>query len=379
MTLRWIGRAAAPLLLATLAALPAAAQDRDLDRAPADGRVFSGTTGTDGAPARYTFTLAAGEAIELSAEPVQGSDPALRVLDAASGELIAENDDADGTLGARVRLYSETTRRVRVEVRNAALEGSAAATPFSLILAPSDYRPKALQPLALGAAPTGTLAQNDEQLFRFDAVLGQTWVFTLSAADGSSLDPALELFAGDTSQGEAIASDDDGGGGLNARLRFTAPQSGRYVLRAYSVGVTEGAYRLVAEEGVPVPPARLETIDLDRPVTARIDGEVRERLYRLSDAAKAALAASAGPLEATMRFVGAAEGALDPIVALGFDTPLGFAAVATDDDGGGGTNAALTLDAGALTPTWLDALRIKASGFLETAGEYELVLSRAGE
>lgn len=68
---------------------------------------------------------------------------------------------------------------------------------------------------------------------------------------------------------------------------------------------------------------------------------------------------------------------LDPMLEVGFQTPLGFTSMLSDDDGGGETNARLELDAAQLTGDWLAALRIKAAAFLESQGHYELTVSRA--
>ena len=62
------------------------------------------------------------------------------------------------------------------------------------------------------------------------------------------------------------------------------------------------------------------------------------------------------------------------MVEVGFETPLGFSSLLTDDDGGGETNARLVLDASDLDATWLGALRIKARAFQQSEGPYELVV-----
>lgn len=370
---RWSALAAFALLAGALPT-PAAAQELDLDRAAPEGRVFAGRTGEGGEPARFGFTLEGGKAIELRAEPVDGSDPAIKVTDAASGETIAENDDSPGTLGAQVRLYSERNRRVRVEVRNAAVD-SVDAVSFNLVLSPSSYRPKPALDLGIGDRRNGTLSGQDEQLYRFRASEGQVWRFELSASEGSALDPALEVYAGEAVTGEPLAADDDGGGGLNSRLRFVAPRTGTYLLRVHAIGVSSGDYSLEASEAAPIPPPSLDPIGIATPVAARIEGEGSERFYRLSDAAKAEIAARPGSLMVTMATLGEGS-ALDPVLAVGFDTPLGFAALLTDDDGGGGTNARLSFDASKLSRAWLDALRIRAKGYLESSGDYELTLER---
>ena len=95
---------------------------------------------------------------------------------------------------------------------------------FDLILRPSDWRPRPPIALALGDAHSGELARGDEQLFRFTGQRGQLWDLALSAAPGSELDPALQVFAGEVAGGEALGSDDDGGEDANARLVFDASE-----------------------------------------------------------------------------------------------------------------------------------------------------------
>jgi hypothetical protein len=43
-------------------------------------------------------------------------------------------------------------------------------------------------------------------------------------------------------KGKELASDDDGGDGLNSRIRFTAPQTGRYVIHASQLLPRGGRY-----------------------------------------------------------------------------------------------------------------------------------------
>src|SRR5688572_32728170 len=81
---------AALLVAALLAAAPLAAaqaQDRDLDREPSLGKVFTGETVEGGGPARFMLTLEAGQALDLTAAPVGGSDPFIRVYEAGSDTL----------------------------------------------------------------------------------------------------------------------------------------------------------------------------------------------------------------------------------------------------------------------------------------------------
>jgi hypothetical protein len=365
-----------PLMAALLAAAPLAAQDRDLDREPSVGKVFAGEVPEGAGTARYLLTLQAGQAVDLTAAPVGGSDPVIKVYEAGSGTLIAENDDSNGTLAANVRLFSETTKRVRIEVSSAATEGGEGGMRFDLILRPSDYRPRPPVSLSLGDGYNGSLARSDEQLFRIRGERGQIWDIGLAAGPGSELDPALQIFAGEVAGGTSLAQDDDGGGRLNARLRFTVPETGLYTVRAYAVGSTEGGFVLRSAAAVP---AVVKTIDLGRPATGVLEPSAGEEIYRLSERARRAVAASGGPLVIDLRRIGDAEEGseqvLDPMLEVGFETPLGFTSLLTDDDGGGDNNARLVLDPSTLTGSWLETLRIKALAFQQTAGRYELVVS----
>lgn len=374
-----------PFMAALLASTPLAAQAQDagldLDREPSVGKVFAGEVPEGGEAASYLLTLQAGQAVDLTAAPVGGSDPILRVYEAGSDTLIAENDDSGGTLAANVRLFSETAKRVRIEVGSAAVDGEDGAMRFDLILRPSDYRPKPVVPLTLGGGHAGTLERSDEQLFRFDAQRGQLWDLALAAAPGSELDPALQIYAGEVAGGEVLMQDDDGGGALNARARFLVPETGTYTARAYAVGTTEGAYELSVGRSAAALAASVKTVELGQAVSGTLEEGAGEHVYRLSDRARRAIAAGTGPLVIALNRTGDAEeggSILDPMLEVGFETPLGFTSLLSDDDGGGETNARLVLDASTLTGPWLEALRIKARAYDESAGHYTLEISETG-
>jgi len=369
---------------ALLAATPLSAQTQDggvdLDREPSVGKVFTGEVPEGGGAARYLLTLQAGEAVDLTAAPVAGSDPVVRVYDAASDSLIAENDDSAGTLASNVRLFSESTKRVRIEVANAAIDDGDAALRFDLILRPSDYRPRPVVPLALGDSHTGTLARSDEQLFSFRGERGQLWDIALAAAPGTELDPALQVFAGEVAGGEVLMQDDDGGGALNARLRLLVPETGMYTVRAYGVGTSEGDFALSVGRSAAALAAAVKTVELDQQVSGTLEQGEGEHVYRLGERARRAVAAGDRPLVIELSRAGDAEEGgtvLDPMLEVGFETPLGFTSLLTDDDSAGDTNARLVLDASTLTGPWLEALRIKARAFQQTAGRYSLTVSEA--
>ena len=378
MTKRFTGFVAAVLVAAPLAAQ---AQERDLDREPSVGKVFTGEISEGGGTASYLLTLEPGQAVDLTAAPVGGSDPKLQVYDAASGDLIGENDDSNGTLAANVRLFSEAGQRVRIEVANASVEGGEGGMRFDLILRPSDWRPRPPIALALGDAHSGELARGDEQLFRFTGQRGQLWDLALSAAPGSELDPALQVFAGEVAGGEALGSDDDGGGGLNARLRFLVPETGTYTVRAYTIGQSEGAFAFTAGRTAAALAAAVREIGLGEAVTGTLGGSSGEQVFRLSQRARRAIASGDGTLVIALDRAGDAEEGsdtvLDPMLEVGFETPLGFSSLLSDDDGGEDANARLVFDASELDATWLEALRIKAKPFQESEGHFALTVTQS--
>jgi hypothetical protein len=217
-------------------------------------------------------------------------------------------------------------------------------------------------------------------LFRFTGERGDLWDIALAAAPGSSLDPALQVFGGEVAGGTALGQNDDDGGTLNARLRFLVPETGTYTVRAYGVGQTEGAFALSAGRAQGAVAAEVQDVGLGAAATGTLVAGAGEHVYRLDQSARAAIAANPGPLVVDLRKVQSdAEGGLDPIVDVGFETPLGFSSLLSDDDSGGETNAHLVFDTTGLDATWLEALRIKVRAFMQTAGDYELTVSETGD
>ncbi|HYE50314.1 MAG TPA: M10 family metallopeptidase C-terminal domain-containing protein, partial [Azospirillaceae bacterium] len=106
--------------------------------------------------------------------------------------------------------------------------------------------------LAPGGSATGTVERlDDADWYRIELVAGARYVFDLEGAEtgaGTLADPLLRLRDAD---GALLASDDDGGAGLNAQLVYTPRQSGTYFLAAEGYLGT-GSYRLTANVPQPV-------------------------------------------------------------------------------------------------------------------------------
>jgi hypothetical protein len=351
------------------------AQDRDLDRETSQGKVFRAQLGSGNAPTRFRITQQGGQGLEITAAQVGGSDPYLRVFDADTGEVIAENDDSAGSLSASARLFSERTRQLRIEVTNAA--GESSGQRFDLIVLPSDYRPTPPRELKIGQTQSGRLDNGDEQLFHIRAERGQILVVAVNQSGESELDPAADIYSGNTAIGQALASDDDGGGGLNARLRFTVPQTGTYTVRVHGVGGNAGNFSISATSTQPVD-VTPQNVSLGRAVTGEIDPDIPERLYKLDQRARTSLRSGNRTLVIEMRSAGGdvEEGGLDPVLDVGFETPIGFSSMVRDDDGGGGTDARIVFDTSELDADWLSRLLIRASGYEGGSGPYTLTVTQ---
>lgn len=374
---------AGPLALVAAVAAPCAilsppvsAQTRDLTRAPADGKVFTGRLDADGTPASFTISLPERQAYEVEVLSLTGFSPVIEVYSETGDQPVAT---AEGLFGESVgvRLYRPTAQTMRITVRNAASDDLAGEHRFALMLLPSDYQPKPVVPITLGSLFPGRLDRQDEQWFTFTGEAGQAWEFALSRPDGSALDPVLALFQGETAEGEPLAQDDDSGGDMGALLQFVVPQPGTYTLRATGYGESEGPFNLAARAlGAGVPPAipaLAGTIAaLGQPTKGTLTGQTA--YLRLDPALIAQLRGAPGPLIVEM--VKGPESTLDPLVEVGFETPLGILVADSDDDSAGDLNARLLLP---LPPDigdgdWLDRMRIGATAFGDAAGDYQVVI-----
>lgn len=94
----------------------------------------------------------------------------------------------------------------------------------------------------------GTLDEADAELdgSRVDdyAITMRAGEEVLIRLDSDDFDPVLNVLSETGREGDPIASDDDGGGGLNSFLVFTPEETGRYIVRVRAYETGGGAYRL---------------------------------------------------------------------------------------------------------------------------------------
>lgn len=101
--------------------------------------------------------------------------------------------------------------------------------------------------ITLGGTATGTLeVAGDTDWFAIELSAGD---FVNVSLDGNSLgDPLLTIY---DSAGNIVASDDDGGPGLDSQTTFTATQTATYYIQAAGYGSSSGSYQVSASAATP--------------------------------------------------------------------------------------------------------------------------------
>lgn len=346
------------------------------------GSMVGGEIESADAPATLSLRLAPGQALQLDAIPGaparEGLDLTLKVFDPA-GTVVAEDDDSGGAYNPRVNLFSQTGGLYKVEV--GALGGGGT---FTLLARESTFKPQPTIAMRLdggGERRSVVFPESDKALFSFAARRGDLIDLTLTPGEGEDdADPFLELFKG-AATGTALATDDDSLGGLGSRIVADIPEDGTYVVRVSSLsskgsatlGLAKMAPRVATLGTLPI--GRATTINLSEASPFIIAGTEHRlwpyALYRFPTAAR-----PAQPLQIT-----ATSDTLDPWLEVGFETPLGFTPVLSNDDTNG-TNSRLTLDPtvfdGEDGQSWWDMLRIRVSAPPGTSGEVQLTASSSG-
>lgn len=389
-----LGKAALLAAAALLVPFSTSAQDvRNLDTARSDVQIFEGSVGAE--PVRYRVTMERNSFLQVDVRPTAGSelDPVLTITDVRTGEVLAEDDDSGGELASMARIRSDTRRQVELTVTAFAFfSGEESAGSFELQLRRGEIAPLRSDPIAFGGTARGRVGEGESRYYTIAGVEGQLLEVALQAGD-DSFDPMLSLYSGTDIETEVLVSDDDGGEGLNSLLRYSLPKTGTYTIAAGGYSGSAGNFTLlVAEPRAPMAQAALTPLGLAETASGYLAGIVYSEytevtaapagnMYQLSSRSIAAIRAGAGEItvDMTMPLIDDSTfpSGVDPFLELGFETPLGFAPMLTNDDGGEeGLNSRIAVD---LTPVagdgdWLERLRIRAST-ISGGGAYDIKIS----
>lgn len=196
----------------------------------------------------HRVRLEAGRRYRLTANS-DAFDPTLKLYAPGVTEPVAENDDSGESLNSRIVYVPENAGSFTLRVGSFSAEGRGAYALRAELLPP-------LPPAtAIQLAPRtmtwtsidGTLTADDPEMsgthgddYRLFLAEGEEVIIRADA----TFDTVVSLYHAADRDGDPIASDDDGGGGLNSMLRFRADSAGEYIIRITALSDGTGPYRL---------------------------------------------------------------------------------------------------------------------------------------
>lgn len=220
--------------------------------------------------------------------------------------------------------------------------------------------------LVYGQTVEGTINESSPSAFyRFEGDAGDVITATMILTDGE-LDPFLVL---NDAQRVPLATDDNGGGSTNARLTFTLPAAGEYLLQATHSGGTPpeagGTFslNLTASLASDEPPAQTEAspgahigaIQLGATTTGQLDRSTAVKLYWFNAGAGQTITATVAGEASFTPIVSLYDNAMQQVARAQDGQPLThtlespgiyFIAVSVPDTGSAGGSFTLQLDAG---------------------------------
>lgn len=295
------------------------------------GAAAGGTIETGGDQDWFAVSLTAGQTYQFRLQGVTLPDAAL-TLYGSSGTVITRDDNGGGGLDALITFQASTSGTHYLGAAAAGTQlGSYSLSAVSVTT--DDYAADSSTTgrVSAGGAVTGSIeSAADADWFAITLTAGERYTFQL---DGTGLaDPLLTLYS---ASGATLARDDDSGTGNNALLSFTATSSGTHFLAASAYGSFTGGYRLSASSAGT---GSSDDYAGSTATTGRISigGTASGRVETANDSDWFAVSLSAGQ-RYDFRLDGSGQN--DPLLTL---YSAQGAALASDDDGGGGYNALLS-------------------------------------
>lgn len=251
----------------------------------------------------------------------------------------------DGGEGTNSRLSYTLPANGQVQIRAGAL-GSDDLGRYSLKVSPAPALVAARpQPLEIGREASGVLGENspvddDErpyQLWTLQGAPNQTLIVRMKSED---LDSMLKYGQLNGEQFSQQDEDDDGGQGLNSRLRVTLDAQGRGAIRATTpMEDQSGSYTISAMVLAPARPPRVTDINIGNSVRGKLDSnsnidpddDRQFNVYRIKGRAGQRLQVRLDSDD------------FDAMLRWGIFNGGEFILDSEDDDGGGGTNSRLTV------------------------------------
>jgi len=226
-----------------LAATPAAAQEPT--------NIQGNIQVCEAARGEHRVNLQAGQRYSISASS-DAFDTYLRLLPAGSEEPVAENDDSGDSLNSRINFTPATSGEYVVRVSSFTPGGVGAynlrvepAAPLPALITRPTRTERGQWRVYQGALAASDPADNERRYDDYELRLGAGETAMIHVTGEGDLDSQIMVYSADNRGGDPIASDDDGGGGVNPFIFFAPEEAGTYVVRVTSFGANEtGNYRL---------------------------------------------------------------------------------------------------------------------------------------
>ncbi len=199
----------------------------------------------------YWFEAEGGDQIAITPEQLADFQPLIALYDAGFAELQRATPGA----GIRTNLENDGIYFVGVSLPDASSAGGGYGFVFEQSI--NSAESENFIDIAYGQSQSGNIDANVSAVtYRFSGTAGDVVTITMGRA-GGDLNSYLYLLDG---QGQLLFEDNDSGGdNSDARITFTLPVDGVYLIVATRLGqaqgTTSGSYLLqVASDAVPVPP-----------------------------------------------------------------------------------------------------------------------------
>ncbi len=292
------------------------------------------------------------------------SDPMLAVHN-SEGQEIASDDDSGEGLNAWLEFNAPETGVYFIAARGF---GEGASGGYLLNVMAGEVRGDAQSEETIPVGDEGRVSRisagGDSDWFAIDLSEGRPYRFSVTGDGNDALvDPVLTLM---DNEGNAIASDDDGGAGLSAYLAITPTKGGYHFVAVSSADEAgAGAYRVsVSDTETPGNAQSTEALD-----AANDDGDAREGAIEVPGDADAYGVDLESGVTYVITIAGAGEYPLkDPMLTMldGSETDIG-----SDDNSGPGRGARLEF-----MPTEASRYFIKVSGARGSTGRYSVSIAK---
>ncbi|MDB4951950.1 MAG: peptidase [Gemmatimonadetes bacterium] len=184
------------------------------------------------------------------------------------------NDDGAGGTDARIDFVAPTDGDYVIRANSVSDTTGAYTLMLERGVAPG---PLVNRTISVGQTVSGSLSERSPQeddgtfydQYTFHGRAGQTVQITMSSKD---VDSYLHLGTMNGGTWSSIKTDDDGAGsGNDARITYTLPSDGDYVVKANTLSRASGAYTLAVEQGTPPRPVSSQDIRADQTVNGTLD------------------------------------------------------------------------------------------------------------